>query len=186
MSRGGLRKGGITDPLVNLEPGDNAKYLNAALQVAELGKNKIDLSDPDPSKLQVRIQEYFDLMATQDKKPTYTGLAMAIGITRATLYTVIKDIPTGTWARNYCGHTHTYASKACRELILQAVDVMTILWEDYMQNGKINPASGIFIGKNFYNMRDEVEHVITPNTNPLDEMSTDDIAQRYLNDKNNK
>ena len=184
MSRGGLRKGNAADPLVNIEPGDNSRFLNAALAVQELGKDKVDLSNKDTTKLKIRIQDYFNLMATMDKKPTYTGLAMAIGITRQTLWTVQKGIPPSSYAKNYYGYSNTtFASDESRAVIDQAVDVMTMLWEDYMQNGKINPASGIFLGKNFYNMRDEVEHVITPNTNPIDEMSADDIAKRYIEGK---
>ena len=51
-------------------------------------------------------------------------------------------------------------------------------WEDYMQNGKINPASGIFIAKNLFQYKDQQDVVITPN-NPL-EGNTDDIRNRYI------
>jgi hypothetical protein len=37
------------------------------------------------------------------------------------------------------------------------------LWEDYMLNGKINPVSGIFLGKNLWSYSDKQEMVITPN-----------------------
>jgi hypothetical protein len=40
---------------------------------------------------------------------------------------------------------------------------MEQLWENYMQNGKINPVSGIFLGKNHYGMQDKTEYVVTPN-----------------------
>lgn len=32
-----------------------------------------------------------------------------------------------------------------------------------MQNGKINPVAGIFLGKNNYGYQDKTEYVITPN-----------------------
>jgi hypothetical protein len=38
------------------------------------------------------------------------------------------------------------------------------LWMDYMQNGQINPASGIFLGKNLFGYRDVVDYTLTPGT----------------------
>ena len=46
-----------------------------------------------------------------------------------------------------------------------------------MQTGKINPVSGIFLGKNNYGYRDQVEHVVTPNVNDSD-FSANDIRLR--------
>jgi hypothetical protein len=59
---------------------------------------------------------------------------------------------------------------------------MEILWENYMQNGKINPVSGIFLGKNNFGYQDKTEHVITPTINSDSDYSTEDIKKRYLTD----
>ena len=32
-----------------------------------------------------------------------------------------------------------------------------------MQNGKVNPVSGIFLGKNNFGYKDQQEYVVTPN-----------------------
>ena len=42
-------------------------------------------------------------------------------------------------------------------------DMLEALWEDYMMNGKINPVSGIFLGKNHFGYQDKQEYVLTPN-----------------------
>ena len=55
---------------------------------------------------------------------------------------------------------------------------MEILWENYMQNGKINPVSGIFLGKNNFGYQDKQEMVLTPNTNKEAEYNVDDIKKR--------
>ena len=48
-----------------------------------------------------------------------------------------------------------------------------------MQSGKINPASGIFIGKNMFGYKDTQDVVVTPN-NPLDNgVSPAEIADKY-------
>jgi hypothetical protein len=68
------------------------------------------------------------------------------------------------------------------DAIKKAYKYMEMLWENYMQNGKINPVSGIFLGKNNFGYQDKQEHVITPNTNPDSDYSADDIRKRYLSD----
>ena len=55
---------------------------------------------------------------------------------------------------------------------------MEELWENYMQTGRINPVSGIFLGKNNFGYQDKQDVVITPN-NPESDYSAQDIASRY-------
>lgn len=51
--------------------------------------------------------------------------------------------------------------------------------EEYMQNGKINPVSGIFLMKNNFGYADKTEVVVTPN-NPLGEAGDRaEIEARY-------
>ena len=168
--------------LVPVEDGDNTKYLTTAMMVMEMGKNKCDLTDYDQTA--ERINQYFSLMAERDQKPTITGLSQAFGINPKTLYDIRHNLPSGGGKMAYHGYTESFAPERVRELINQAYYVMQNLWEDYMMNGKINPASGIFLGKNFYGMKDEVEHTVALKENPLDSYSAEDIAMRYLNDNN--
>ena len=59
--------------------------------------------------------------------------------------------------------------------------MLETLWENYMQAGKINPVSGIFLGKNNYNYQDKTEYVVTPNQQNDSDYSADEIRERYLN-----
>lgn len=175
--KGRTLKGGMSDPLINMEEGDNAKFLATALAIEKLGRvKKVDFTNYE--ECSQRIEEYFQFMIQQDQKPTMTGLAMALGVDRSRLYEILKDQPTCRGRKE--GYTHCIATPQVRELIQGCVRIMTNLWEDYMLNGKINPASGIFIGKNFYGMRDEVEHVVKATENPVDNYSAEDIASRYI------
>ena len=54
---------------------------------------------------------------------------------------------------------------------MQLLDLQMV---DYMQNGKINPVSGIFLMKNNFGYADKQEVVVTPQ-NPLGEVG--DIKQ---------
>jgi hypothetical protein len=55
-------------------------------------------------------------------------------------------------------------------------------WENYMQNGKINPVSGIFLGKNNFGYQDKTEYVVTPNVNNDADYNKEDIQARYAID----
>lgn len=73
---------------------------------------------------------------------------------------------------NYRAGTH-------QEIICRAYDVLEALWEDYMLNGKINPVSGIFLGKNNFGYADKQEYVLTPNNSAIQERNIEEIEAKY-------
>lgn len=157
----------IGDNGLMVEPGDNTKYLSLGMELFNL--KPIDLKEPE--QVSQRLNEFFEIHARYDMKPTVAGMGMALGLDRRRLY----EIKTG----NY----HT--SKSLSELptlttvsIKKAYEYMEILWENYMQNGKINPVSGIFLGKNNFGYQDKQEMVLTPNTNNEPDYDVDAIKKR--------
>lgn len=157
----------IGDNGLMVEPGDNTKYLSLGMELFNL--KPIDLKEPE--QVSQRLNEFFEIHARYDMKPTVAGMGMALGLDRRRLY----EIKTG----NY----HT--SKSLSELptlttvaIKKGYEYMEILWENYMQNGKINPVSGIFLGKNNFGYQDKQEMVITPNTNNEPDYDVDAIKKR--------
>ncbi len=159
----------IQDTLAPItEPGDNTKYLALGRELFNLPT--IDLKDP----IQVtnRLNEFFTIHENYDMKPTVSGMGMALGLDRRRLW----EIRTGVTDRNQDLPTLT------RDLIKKAYEYMEILWENYMQNGKINPVSGIFLGKNNFGYQDKTEYVVTPNVNNDSDYNADDIKKRYLTD----
>ena len=147
------------------EPGDNAKYINVSLQLFNLPS--IDLKDPE--QVQARLNEYFNIQFDADVKPTVAGMAMALGMDRRRLWEIRADVAN----RNQDLPTLT------RDYIKRAYDFMENLWENYMQNGKINPVSGIFLGKNNFGYQDKTEYVVTPNVHNDSDYSKEDILARY-------
>ena len=152
---------------LNLEAGDNSKYLTVSMKLMNLPE--IDLKDPE--QVIDRLNEYFQIHADNDMKPTVAGMGMALGLDRRRLWEIRTDVPD----RNQDLPTMT------RDCIKKAYKMMENLWENYMQNGKINPVSGIFLGKNNFGYQDKTEYVVTPNTNSDNDYNTDDIRKRYLN-----
>jgi hypothetical protein len=48
-----------------------------------------------------------------------------------------------------------------------------------MLNGKINPVSGIFLGKNQWDYADKQEYVLTPNTGGIEEKDVAALEAKY-------
>lgn len=155
----------------SLDDGDNAKYMRVNIQLFQM--SKVDLHDPDA--VNERLSEFFQIFTENDMKPTIAGMAMALGIDRRRLW----EIKTG----NY--HTSRDLSTLPGEVtdaVKKAYLVMENLWETYMNSGKINPVSGIFLGKNNFGYQDKQEMVLTPNTQNESDFNEDDLRKRYLTD----
>ena len=150
------------------EPGDNQKYIGVSMKLFNLPT--ISLKDPDA--VQKRLDEYFAIHFEADLKPTVAGMAMALGVDRRRLWEIKSGVPD----RNQDIPTPT------RDSIKKAYDFMENLWEHYMHNGKINPVSGIFLGKNNFGYQDKTEYVVTPNVQNDSDYSKEDIMARYTID----
>lgn len=153
------------------EPGDNAKYIGVSLQLFNLPA--IDLKNPE--QVQERLSEYFKIHVEADLKPTVAGMAMALGIDRRRLWEIKAGVPMG-------GHTPHELPTLTVDSIKKAYDFLETLWENYMHNGKINPVSGIFLGKNNFGYQDKTEYVVTPNMRNDSDYNAEDIKSRYLTD----
>ena len=153
------------------EPGDNAKYIGVSLQLFNMPK--VDLNKPE--EVQSRLAEYFQIHFDADVKPTVAGMAMALGIDRRRLWEIRVGAKMG-------GTTEYELPTPTLVAIKKAYDFVENLMENYMQNGKINPVSGIFLMKNNFGYQDKTEYVVTPNMNSDSDYSAEDIRKRYMSD----
>lgn len=128
---------------INLECGDNARYLAHAMAVMNLPK--IDISDP--VQVQDRIDWYLNHCVSNDMKPTVKGFCNSLGVPRSTLW---------RWK------TGQFRPGTHEEIIVRAYDLLEEMWENYMQNGKINPMAGVFLGVNNFGYRDVKQVNVTP------------------------
>lgn len=142
------------------EPGDNARYLRYAM--ASLDLPPIDISDE--KQVEQRIKDYFLYCVDNDRKPNMIGMANWLGVSRDTV---------NSWKRGeYRGAAHS-------DLINKACNMLEELLVDYFQNGKTNPAAGIFLLKNQFQYRDVQDVVVTPNQ-PLGEMQNESELQKRI------
>ena len=145
-----------------IEPGDNARYIAFNMKFWNLPK----LDFTDIPAVQKRIDMYFQMCFEEDMKPGVAGLAYSLGVNRRTL-----------WEWKTGGRRESTPELA--DTIKKAYAFLELLWEQYMQNGKISPPNGIFLGKNNFDYRDETQIVVTPN-NPLQGMDADTARQRLV------
>lgn len=156
----------------DLEPGDNTKFLTLNIELFNL--EKIDLHDEEV--VAQRLEEYFNIYAKYDVKPTVAGMAMALGMNRRTLIAIVNDYATGG-----AGYK-TALPQEVALVIKKAHSLLENLWENYSTNGKLNPVTAIFLAKNNFGYQDKTEYVLTPNTQQDNDYDADDIRSRYLID----
>ena len=161
----------LTDAALNVEAGDNTKYVLLGAKLFNLPP--IDLHDPQ--QVNDRLNEFFKIHADADMKPTVSGMGMALGLDRRRLW----EIKTGNFGTN---KRLAELPTSTMDSIKRAYEYMEILWENYMQNGKINPVSGIFLGKNNFGYQDKTEYVVTPNVNNDSDYNIAEIKARYAID----
>ena len=147
----------------------NTKILKKNLKIAFLPE--IDLNNPE--QVQKRIEEYFGIEAEYGNKPSVVGLGLALnGMDRRRLW----EIVTGKYGNT--GGAITRLPKTVTDLLKKAYTVLEQNWNDYMQGGKINPVSGIFLGKNHFGYQDKQEYVVTPNTQAASDFNEQEIRER--------
>ena len=158
--------------LTGVDAGDTSKYLTVSMKLASLPS--VDLQDGEA--VEQRVMEYFQIHADNDMKPTVMGLGIALGLDRRRLWEIKTGHNVG------CSHSPMALPARSVDAVKKAYFIMENLWENYMQNGKINPVAGIFLGKNNYGYQDKTEYVLTPNQQNDSDYSADEIRQRYLAD----
>ena len=144
-----------------LSPEASAAALANTMKWRKRGKANPAKTNPDIEK---RIDEYFDECIVTQTRPTVECMALAIGVSRMSLW---------NWK---CG----IKCDAERTRIIQsACDAIATFDADMAINNQMNPVMYIYRSKNFYDMHDQSEIVVTPN-NPLgDVIDADSIAEKY-------
>lgn len=138
--------------------GENSRYIRNAMIIA--GLPPIDISDE--KQVEDRIMWYFSHCIEEDVKPSVTGMCLALGIDVSTI---------STWRRGeYRARTHS-------EVIKRAYGILHVLWQDWMQNGKINPVSGMYLGANLFDYHNTNEVIVRP------EPSEQTVPQEVLEER---
>lgn len=141
-NRGGYRGlNGVTDHEEKVPPGTNSRYIKHALK--SLNMPPFDIRDP--KQVEERCDWYVNQCIEDDVRPTVMGFCNSLGIERHTLM---------DWLHG------TYRSNSHQSVVKKYFNLLNELWENYMNNGEINPAAGIFLGHNHFGYREHSDNVV--------------------------
>lgn len=129
------------------EPGEVSRMMANTMAIANWPE--IDTNDAD--QIISRINQYHQFCIDNDIKPDLSGLALAIGVTRKTLW---------CWENG----VDSNKPQSVRNAIKRGRAINENILVTMMQNGRINPIPALFLLKNNFDYRDVQDVVITPNT----------------------
>lgn len=138
--------------------GENRAYLDFAME----GVNLPEIDVSDPQQVLERCSLYFSRCSEEGLRPGIAAMCVWIGINRT------------RWQKWVSGEEFKTTHYALCNKINGIFDAQM---EAYMQNGKINPVSGIFIMKNNYGYKDEQEHKVEAKDTSIQEMNMREILK---------
>lgn len=136
------------DP-TNVDPKANSK-------VMQMGMWLMELESPDygdERAVKGRVLEYFAKCDELGMKPMVNGLCQALDVPRTDFWGIVND---DKRLANWHGGVLTPESRC---VMRKAYAFLNTAWESYLVDEKGNPVKWIFLGKNYFGMRDVSEHV---------------------------
>ena len=119
------------------------------------------------AEMEERFENYLQLCESYDMKVGNLAAYAAIGIDKATAWAWLNRESTKPELVDF----------------IKKVQLTCAMYrEGLMEDGKVNPVTGIFWQKNYDGFKDQQEVVLTPN-NPLgDETNAEELKSKYLED----
>lgn len=113
-----------------------------------------------------RLNWFFSECARTQQIPNIEKMSNAIGIARQTLH---------RWST---GESRGF-SPVTKDIAFQAKQILASIDAELAQEGKTQPVVYMFRAKNFYDMRDQQEYVVTPNTSAIEHADAATIEAKY-------
>lgn len=131
--------------------------LRRTLLVKKLNTGRCTTSE----ELADRFDKLFNLATLNGFVPTVEMLALSSGINRRDLWEIENNI--------------SHKGSGMGDIIKEAKEVIATIEGQLAMTGDINSTVYIFRGKNFFNMVDKQEVVVTPNTGLQEQPNADEI-----------
>lgn len=130
---------------------------------------EIDIYDEEQVKQ--RVLDYIALEYKMGNRLKVSGLAAALNIKVGDIYSIVNDLPT---------KYRKTMSQSLRNYLKKVYRMFEVNYENNMVNGGVNPIVGIFIAKNHFGYRDQVNHVVEARNVLDDDYSIEDVTSRYI------
>ena len=131
MTKNNYPQSGLDD----VPPAQVREIVSSLRQLHDLGKPQSD------TETEERINAYFEFCERSSIRPGIESLCLSLHISRTTLF---------RW------NNGQDCSERRKELIQTAKSFIAACLEQYFLSGKINPATGIFLAKNWMGYRDTI------------------------------
>ena len=150
------------DEQVQTEPGDNARRVRIARVLMSMPR--FDATSVE--SVSERFMWYLDVCEMYDDRPTVEGFALASGYDRSSLWRMlngeVKSVPDDV-----------------RNALKRVWDMLNQMMTQFMVDGKLNPATAIFLLKNNFGYKDVVE-TVQVKKDPYESGNPEEIARKYL------
>lgn len=130
--------------------------------------NDIDLHNPE--SVQAAIIGYFEQCQRNGLRPGNLGLYAALGMSKQDYSDVVR------------GRNKGKASPASVDLMKKAVRAIGAFREGLALEGKINPVTYIFMGKNYDGLADQTQIEVTASSGPAARLNPEEIARQIEKD----
>jgi len=138
--------------------GENQKALGYVLELARLPQ--VDMTDANEVK--ERIEQFFDICVKNDSRPTVANLAVALGISRKTLF-------------NYRQGTVKRIPLEVMGVLDRACAILNADLENLVISGKGNVVGEIFLMKNSFEDYTDSREIVHTNRN---EITAEELLQK--------
>lgn len=147
---------------IGTNDGHNSAVVQHTLKIAALGK----FNYRDPDLLLERLNTYYNICIEDDIKPTVASTALALGMSRSQYNEILHG-------------SYKSISGEILDIFKLSYRMLTAQMEIFMQEGYINPVSGIFLMRNNMEYRNDVEMTVNVTANnDLQTMSNKDIIEQ--------
>ena len=146
----------------HMAPGKTGELVQHVLNISMMPK--IDTNNAE--QIMQRINEYLTYCVQNDMKPDMSGMALAIGVSRKTLWAWENGVDSNKPAD-------------VRNSLKKGREMCETIMTQMMQAGALNPITSIFLLKNNHGYTDQQEVIITPNT-PADGRDPTEIRSQYI------
>lgn len=158
----GKPRGITADQNPDLPEGYNTRRIQ--FMMAIMPTEPLDYNDVD--EMERRFTRYLQMCSEWDMKVGNQAAYAAIGIDKGLVW---------DWLNR------REANPRRTDFLKKVQTICAMYREGLMEDGKVNPVTGIFWQKNYDGMKDQQEVVLTPNANPLGEQQdAETLKQKYL------
>ena len=167
MARGGGKNSPVIgDNGITATPEEIRKLTKYALDVFQA--TPPDLHDPEA--VQTAIIDYFKSCDARGVRPGNLGLYAALGMSKQDYNNAVT------------GRSKSKVSPACLDLIKKAVRAMGAFREGLALEGRLNPVTYIFMGKNYDGLEDQTRIEVTATQGPTAQLTPEEIAKQIEQD----